>query len=120
MLYAITSMDKIAFIIYMHSSSSSPLRAPIPTPHDPHDAKILITKGNPSRGRGYEVAHFVVLSGQLKNVADRDVFFPSLTKAAHWVWRVYPTAKLATGRRDHKGALAALCFRCAPSDLHRV
>lgn len=83
-------------------------------------AKILVTKGNPSRGRGYEVAHFVIISGQLKNVADRDVFLPSLTKAAHWVWKVYPSAELATGRRDHTGALAALCFRCAVSDLRRA
>jgi len=104
----------------MLSSSSAPPRAPIPTPRDTRYAKIVITKGNPSRGRGYEVAHFVVMSGQLKNVADRDAFFPSLTKAAHWVWRVYPTAKLATGRRDHKGTLAALCFRCSASDLRRV
>ncbi len=82
-------------------------------------ARIVITKGNPSRGRGYEVAHFVLVAGKLRNVAERDVFLPSLTKAALWVWKVYPSAQLATGRRNHKGALAALSFRCSASDLMR-
>ncbi len=93
-------------------------RVPVSVQRTTRHAKIVITKGNPSRGSGYEVAHFVIISGQLKNIPHRDVFLPSLTKAAHWVWRVYPTAQLATGRRDHTGALAALCFRCAVSDLH--
>jgi hypothetical protein len=84
----------------------------------PHGyVQIIVTKGNPSRGRGYEIAHFVVRQGGVKSISDRDVFVPSLTKAAQWVWRRYPSAKLDGGRNDHTGHLAALRFRCNIGDL---
>ncbi|MGB8352875.1 MAG: hypothetical protein WCD79_03225 [Chthoniobacteraceae bacterium] len=80
-------------------------------------AKILVTKGNPSRGKGYEVSHFIVRNSEIKSLSEHDVFLPSLTEAAKWVLRNYPTATLAHGRKACDGHLAALCFQCLLSDI---
>ena len=79
--------------------------------------RIVVTKSNPSRGRGFEVAHFVVNGRTTKSISERDVFLPSLTKAAQWVLQRYPSAKLERGCNDHAGHLAALCFRCGLADV---
>lgn len=79
--------------------------------------KIIVTKGNPSRGKGYEVAHFLVQNSEVKSLSERDIFLPSLTKAAEWVMSRYPGAKLANGRKAKDGHLAALCFQCPVNDI---
>lgn len=81
-------------------------------------AEIVVTRGNPSRGRGYEIAHFCIgEKGVLRSLSDRDVFVNNLTAAASWVLRQYPSAHLCHGRKNHRGRLAALRFTCALSDL---
>lgn len=80
-------------------------------------AEIVITKGNPSRGKGYEVAHFIVRNRKIKSLSECDVFLPSLTRAAAWVLNRYPTAKLSYGRKSNDGRLAALSFRCRLADV---
>ena len=80
-------------------------------------AKITITKGNPSRGKGYEVAHFIVSKRKITSLSERDVFLPSLTRAAQWVLNRYPSAALSYGRKARDGRLAALSFRCRLSDI---
>jgi hypothetical protein len=79
--------------------------------------QILVTKGNPSRGKGFEVSHFIRRNGSLKSVSRLDVFLPSMRKAAAWVHRRYPDATLVSRRKDHFGHLAALCFECELRDL---
>jgi hypothetical protein len=79
--------------------------------------KIIVTRGNPSRGKGYEVAHFIVQNSEVKSLSERDIFLPSLTKAAEWVLRKYPGAKLSNGRKTRDGNLAALCFQCSVDDI---
>ncbi len=54
----------------------------------------------PSRGRGYEVAHFIVSGRKVKSISDRDVFLPTLKKAADWVMRNYPGATLERRRNN--------------------
>lgn|GEM_PF-2350210 len=92
-------------------------RTSIKTRQDLHNARILITKGNPSRGKGYEVSHFIVRNREIKSLSEHDVFLPSLTKAAQWVLNRYPTAKMSSGRKACDGNLAALCFQCRLSDI---
>ncbi len=79
--------------------------------------RVVVTKSNPSRGSGYEVAHFIVEDRVLKSISDRDVFLPSLAEAAEWVADRYPTARLEREGNDHDGHLAALCFRCDLADV---
>ena len=80
-------------------------------------AKILVTKGNPSRGSGYEVSHFIVRNREIKSLSEHDVFLPTLTAAAKWVLSNYPTATMSNGRKACDGRLAALCFQCRLSDV---
>lgn len=81
-------------------------------------AEIVVTRGNPSRGRGYEIAHFCIgEKGVLRSLSERDVFVNNLTAAANWVLRQYPSAHLCHGRKNHRGKLAALRFTCSLSDL---
>jgi len=79
--------------------------------------QIIVSRSNPSRGRGYEIAHFVVNGRTIKSISDRDVFLPSLTKAAQWVLRRYPSATMEGGRNNHAGHLSALRFRCGIADV---
>lgn len=78
--------------------------------------RIVVSKCNPSRGEGYEVAHFIIRGQTLKSLSERDVFLPSLTEAANWVQQNHPDAILERGRNDCTGHLAALCFRCGAAD----
>jgi len=90
----------------------------LPTPQSTSGyAKILVTKGNPSRGKGYEVSHFIVRRCEVKSLSEHDVFLPSLTAAARWVLSNYPTATMSNGRKACDGQLAALCFQCRLSDI---
>lgn len=79
--------------------------------------QIVVTKGNPSRGKGFEIAHFIRRNGDVRSLSELDVFLPSLRKAAAWVHRYYPDAKLVTRRKDHFGRLAALSFECSLKEL---
>lgn len=85
--------------------------------HGAAQLRIIVTKCNPSRGRGYEVAHFVTRGQKVKSLSERDVFLPSLTKAANWVLQQYPSATMERGCNDRTGHLAALCFRCGLADI---
>ena len=80
-------------------------------------ARILITKGNPSRGKGYEVSHFIIRNSEVKSLSEHDVFLPTLTDAAKWVLVNYPTATMSNGRKACDGHLAALSFQCRLSDV---
>ena len=79
--------------------------------------QIVITKGNPSRGKGYEISHFIRRNGTIRSLSDLDIFLPSMRKAAAWVHRYYPDAKLITRRKDHFGRLAGLSFECSLAEL---
>ena len=79
--------------------------------------QIVVTKGNPSRGTGFEVAHFIRRNGTVRSLSELDIFLPTMRKAAAWVHRYYPDAKLVTRRKDHFGKLAALSFECSLREL---
>ena len=80
--------------------------------HDINNAVIVVTKANPSRGKGYEVAHFLQRRGGLRSIADHDVFLPTLAKAQQWILRSYPHAALISVRRGRNGKVSALRFEC--------
>ena len=79
--------------------------------------QIVVTRGNPSRGKGFEVSHFIRRNGMVRSLSELDIFLPSMRKAASWVHRYYPEAKLVTRRKDHFGRLAALSFECSLRDM---
>ena len=79
--------------------------------------QIFVTKGNPSRGKGFEISHFIRRNGSIRSLSRLDVFLPSIRQAADWVQRYYPAAKLVALRDDHFGHLAGLSFECRLSEL---
>lgn len=79
--------------------------------------KIVVARANPSRGKGFEVAHFVIRGLKIKSLSENDVFLPTLTKAAQWVFGHYPSARMTAGRNDHRDRLCALGFRCKLADF---
>jgi hypothetical protein len=79
--------------------------------------KIVVARANPSRGKGFEIAHFVIQGLKIKSISKRDVFLPTLTKAVQWVLGHYPSARMTVARNDHSGRLCALAFRCRLSDF---
>lgn len=80
-------------------------------------ARVIVTRGNPSRGSGFEVAHFRVRDREIESLFDRDIFLPTLARAAAWVRQAYPSAKLKSCRRNRRGRLMALSFECRLSDI---
>src|SRR4051794_36584776 len=79
--------------------------------------QIVVTKGNPSRGKGYEISHFIRRNGSVRSASRFDIFLPSMRKATAWVRRHHPRAKLVARRKDHFGQLAALSYVCDIRDL---
>lgn len=81
--------------------------------------EILVTRGNPSRGRGFEIAHFLRHRDSIRSISSFDRFVRSLKEGEIWVRRRYPEAKLTVQRADRTGRLVALAFVCPQSALVR-
>jgi hypothetical protein len=98
----------------MGAFNSSKLRKRLGSDRSENTAfgQIIVTKGNPSRGKGFEVAHFIRRNGSVRSLSELDVFLPSIPQAAAWVRRYYPNARLVTRRKNHFGRLAGLAFEC--------
>lgn len=79
---------------------------------------IVVTRGNPSRGAGFQVAHFQESLHRLKNLSAFDRFLPTLKEAVDWVTAHYPTASVRTIRKNAAGRVAGISFGCALSDIY--
>ncbi len=78
---------------------------------------VVVTKGNPSRGEGFQVAHFQQALNRLSNLSAFDRFLPTFTDAIDWVTARYPSASVRTIRKNAAGVVAAVSFQCELSDF---
>ncbi len=77
---------------------------------------IVVTKGNPSRGSGFQVAHFQGMN-RLKNLSAFDRFLPTFGEATEWVTAHYPSACVRSIRRNATGVVAGISFYCKLDEI---
>ncbi len=77
--------------------------------------QVIVTKGNPSRGWGYEIAHFTENSGVLQNLPEKDCFMPNMQAAIRWVRNHYRCVRRIRSHKNRMGKVAAICFSCSDS-----
>lgn len=86
-------------------------------PEDQGVGLIVVTKGNPSRGSGFQIAHFQELMNLPINLSAFDRFLPTFKEATAWVTSHYPSACVRSIRRNASGMVAGISFHCELHDI---